>query len=354
MANDASKAMWLKTVGRIAAFLVICLLSVAALFLLLPGAKEGFSFEDWPILAGVTAGLILAGVAWWFIAGRTLWPAAFGWAVLAVPIGANGIIAWSLFDAYLDGRRIAADSRIESFRETPIEWPGFDGPVGWKIDLTLRHPSGLEGIVLPPELRFGPSVAIPRDRLIAVLTDSASYFAGSQGKPRKHPLTLLKTVLFQRLYPERYPARPFAADGTTVLRYHLFPGTVALLVSPSHVCLASHTAGIPKCAPGAKPESGCAPRNRRLVETPTYQSGNDLTANWGAAGAYDMVVDLSRPLTDILRKNSRLQREPALWTAIQKRLEPSGLARAGYTMCPPGRDSHSAFRTCYCRAPSGG
>lgn len=78
--------------------------------------------------------------------------------------------------------------------------------------------------------------------------------------------------------------------------------------------------------------------------------GNDLTALWMAAGSADMVVvDLGALLTATLRDQGSLQGDPKGWTAIQRRLEPAGLAAAGYRLCPPGEDSHTAFRTCYCR-----
>ena len=62
-----------------------------------------------------------------------------------------------------------------------------------------------------------------------------------------------------------------------------------------------------------------------------------------------MVADFSPQLTETLRRWSRLQGAPERWTAMQKRLEPEGLGRAGYDLCPPGPKSHTAYRICYCR-----
>ena len=62
-----------------------------------------------------------------------------------------------------------------------------------------------------------------------------------------------------------------------------------------------------------------------------------------------MTADLGPILTEILRAHSRLQGDPDAWTALQKRLEPAGLRDAGYRLCPPGEESHTAFRTCFCR-----
>jgi hypothetical protein len=64
-----------------------------------------------------------------------------------------------------------------------------------------------------------------------------------------------------------------------------------------------------------------------------------------------MVADFSAQLTETLRRESRLQDNPGAWQALQKRLEPENLLARGYGLCPPGDDSHTAFRTCYCRTP---
>ena len=78
--------------------------------------------------------------------------------------------------------------------------------------------------------------------------------------------------------------------------------------------------------------------------------GSDLSALWLASGASDLTVDLSAQLTAALRTKSTLQSKPAEWTAMHRRLEPAGLTKAGYELCPPGEESHTRFRTCYCRA----
>ena len=79
---------------------------------------------------------------------------------------------------------------------------------------------------------------------------------------------------------------------------------------------------------------------------------NDLGGNvdgTGSGDAADMVVDLGPVLTATLRGQSQLQGDPEAWTALQRRLEPAGLEAAGYSLCPAGEGSHTAFRTCYCR-----
>lgn len=133
------------------------------------------------------------------------------------------------------------------------------------------------------------------------------------------------------------------------MTYYLLPGTVDYLPDPNRICLNNTSRGIRVCASDERPESGCTSPNRRRVAGPVYADGLDLSALWMAAGGFDMVADLSSPLTAVLRAQSALQSGPDSWTAMHRRLEPAGLDRAGYRLCAGGTDSHTSFRTCYCR-----
>ncbi len=81
------------------------------------------------------------------------------------------------------------------------------------------------------------------------------------------------------------------------------------------------------------------------LSDPVYHDGSELTAFWMAWPG----MNLSAVLTETLRTRSALQSKPEDWAAMQQRLEPAGLVRAGYSLCEPGKDSHTAFRICYCR-----
>ncbi len=141
--------------------------------------------------------------------------------------------------------------------------------------------------------------------------------------------------------------------GRTRLTFHLHPGTIDLLVSPSRLCLANDSFGHRPCAEGQNPKDGCTSPNHRIETSPIYTVGGDLSVLWMAAGESDLRADLSPVLTEVLRARSRLQGDPEAWTAMQKRLEPGGLMNAGYRLCPPGeKNSHNSFRTCYCRGPA--
>lgn len=334
---------------RILGFIVLCLSAAVGLILLFPGAKEGYAWSDLPLLLGNAGVLFALAGLWWLIAGRSIRKAAAGWVVLGIPIALTLAVIALLLVARLHGARLAAQARIESYAEAPILWPGFDGPVGMEVTITLRHPDGVDALILPPEIRMAPALAIPADRLHATRTNGAGYFKDYYLEEKTGPVTLLKSVLFQKLYPNRFAGRRFEHGGVTKLRYHLHPGTIDLLASRDRLCLASRSAGVPRCARGVKPQTGCLKDGWPQVTDPVYSAGGDLTALWLAAGGNDMTADFSPQLTEALRRNSALQNDPDAWRAMQRRLEPDGLVRAGYRVCPPAPDTHTAFRVCYCR-----
>ena len=87
---------------------------------------------------------------------------------------------------------------IENFRETPILWDGFDGPIGLTIELDLVHPAGLEGFVFTPQVRMAPAYDIAADDLQSSRTFSGGYFKDWHIGEDVGDLVLLKPVLFQR------------------------------------------------------------------------------------------------------------------------------------------------------------
>ena len=333
----------MKLALRILVFVGLVVVAGFALLLLLPGLKEGVSQEEVPALFGAVGLFLLLGLMWWLVCGRSLKLSALGWLVLALPTAAYLTQAVQLIAADWEGRRLAEAVRIEGYEETPIIWPGFDGPVGLAVSFDLVHPEGVSALILPPEVRMGPDLEIPRDKLNFTQTNGSGYFKDRYLDAPVGDLTLLKSVLFQRHYVndsfdrdyEKWiSAFRFAPGRRTALTFHL---------------LSSQSFGHRVCRAGEDPSTGCASPNWRRVTEPIYAAGEDLTALWMAAGAADMVVDLGPVLTASLRAESRLQGDPEAWTAMQKRLEPAGLAAAGYGLCPPGEDSHTDFRTCYCR-----
>ena len=346
------------TAFRAVLLIAIALLSAAGLALWLPLGKEGASWSDLPIILGAAGGALFLGLVWWLAVGRGIGWAAIGWVILLPPLLAHGFTAVSLVIARVEGQSLARSVRLDGYREAPIIWPGFDGPIGIELTLELHHPKGTTAMILPPEIRMGPELRIARDALSASMTGGSGYLKNDYLETPAGNLTLLKPVLFQRVFESPAPqdpnyrwdsSVPFHPSERTRMTYFLLPGTVDYLPERDRICLSGQSFGIPLCAKDQKPESGCASPNYVRVTDPTYTEGADLSALWIAAGAHDLVADLSAVLTAALRQSSGLQAKPVEWTAMQKRLEPEGLARAGYRLCPAGDDSHTSFRTCYCR-----
>ncbi|MBI2255209.1 MAG: hypothetical protein HYU58_11365 [Proteobacteria bacterium] len=349
----------MQSILRIILLVVIACVAILGLLIYIPFAKEGASWSDLPIFAGFVGVALVLAYLWWWASGRRLGRAMIGWMILLPPLAAHGSTAILLAMARIEGRQFASSVRIENYREQPINWPGFDGPVGMEVSLELHHAVGIDAILLAPELHFGPLPEVPGDNLSATLTGGSGYLKNYYLPQPLGDLTLLKPVLFQRVFENRPPADPayrwyasfrLAPSGKTDLTYFLLPGTIDYLPARNRICLNSRSVGVPICAADEDPGSGCASPNYPPITDPIYALGQDLSALWMAAGSHDMIVDLSAPLTSVLRQHSRLQSNPAEWTAIQKRLEPDGLARAGYRLCPAGDDSHTALRSCYCKA----
>jgi hypothetical protein len=259
----------MKTLGRILFFIAILLLSALAVLLLLLGMKEGISWSETPFYFAGAAGLILVGVLWWLACGRSWTKATIGWVMLAAPILASLATGLSLIAAQLRGLRLPDQVTIESYRETPITWPGFEGAVGLRVELMLAHPENTEGLIHAPEIRMGPALSIVRDRLFASYTLGGGYFKDAYADEEVGDLVLMKTVLHQRLYEPRFASIPFEPGPRSRLTYHLYPGTLELLDSETRLCLASETYGIALCEADQAPSDGCAPLGRTRVTQPT-------------------------------------------------------------------------------------
>lgn len=324
-------------------------LSFAGLLLLIPGMKEGYSFDELPFILGGSAVLAAAGVAWWYGSGRSAFRAIVGWIILMPPFASALVVAGNLALARLQGIRLANSLSIVGYREAPIEWPGFDGPVGLRVEIELEHGSAPRGTLNPPEIRMGPSLEVPLGQASAVQTSGSGYFKGDFLDKRAAALALLKSVLF-RGQPENPDwSQHLDASRRSRVSFDLYPGIIHRLDGPSKLCLADVAPGLPICAAGQKATDGCRRTGHRVEVEPVYHDGTDLSALWYFFGGSDLVADLGPTLTATLRQQSRLQGAPEAWTAMQKRLEPAGLIRAGYALCPPGPTSHTAFSVCYCR-----
>ncbi len=311
-------------------FLLLCLASAGALLFLLPWLKEGFGPEDLPRFLGVTCGLAVLAVAWWAVcrkAGYPASPAVFGagLAVLALPLAVYGFVSGEMIRNQITGHRLERSARIERFRETPIVWPGFTGPVGLKIELDLYHGAGREGNLLPPRILMGKSLALSYQSY-----DSSLFWEFQRA--------FLSVPLFRFPAPRpeeqaetnRRERRILMEESPAHLTYELYPESVWRLGGPGRVCLV---------------KSGSTGQR-------VYADGDELSASWFFAASGGLRVDLSSPLTGALRKHSAYQGKPGEWKAMLERLEPDALQRAGYRLCEEAPAAGSSDM-CWCR-PDGG
>jgi hypothetical protein len=221
----------MKLIGPIIVFLLICAIS-AWLYLESIPALVHRTAPEFERTVLILAGLLALAIIWWFASGRTWAFAAIGWLVLAVPFSAHAIWQGKILLADRKGANLARQMTVENYRQMPIFWNGFDGPVGLTIEFDLVHPPGLEGFVFTPQIRMAPAYDIAADDLQSSRTFSGGYFKDWHIGEDVGDLTLLKPVAFQRLYQDNPPDHDIDAldaSGRTHLIYRLHPGTVSLL-----------------------------------------------------------------------------------------------------------------------------
>ena len=279
-------------VGRIAGLLLMAALSAGALLFLLPGLKEGFDASDLPRLGMSAAGLLIVTAIWLRSSGGAFRVA--GILVIAAPLCAYVFLPAKLLLNVWKGRQLAARTRITAFRATAIEWPGFDGPIGLRLEIDVDRPDGLAGNLFPPKIAAGD-----------VPLNGEGYFDYGQAHLGEPTFPL-------RAAPYTFPAR---------LVYNLYPSSVQRVEAMRMLCLASG--------------------DRRAPE-----SRGSVSASWLFAGSSGVRIDLSPHLTGALRDHTSQVPDAASLAAMFRRTSPSALAASGYASCPP--PAASVGESCYC------
>ena len=295
------------------AFLAIAAGSLLALVLLLPSLKEGFGIEELPLFAGVTAVLATVVVVWWLVLRRTRGALyRTGLVVLAVPLAAYAYLCVRVAANDWRGRRLARTVRMVSLRDHEVRWPGLADPIGVRLDLELEHAIGLEGNLYPPKIVMA---ADPRPTY-------DDYFFGPMDRGVD---ATLEANVFQPGDPE-IPRDVLLLPGRVRLSYELFP-SVLVRRAAGRLCLTDRerTAG-----------------RRELA----ISRGGNLGAAWFFAAPGGLIVDMSAPLTDGLRRWSALQGRPEDWRCLMRSLEPAALEAQGFRLCAPPRPA--SFEVCYC------
>jgi hypothetical protein len=301
---------------RAVLLVVLVLGALVALLFLLPWLKEGFGIEELPLFAGIAAALLVALLGWTALhrrrRGGAFWTGA---AFVALPLCLHAALAARVLVNHLRGRALARSVRIVSLAESEIRWPGIPEAVGVRMDLEVEHGIGRAGNLFAPRVIMG---ADPRPAY-------RDYFFGGLD-PGVDPM--LSTPLFEIGGP---PRDVFARPGRARVSFDLLPSALARREGNA-LCLLSRASG---------------PTGGRTAAPP----GGDLGAAWFFAAGGGVIVDLSGPLTEALRKGSRLQGRPEEWSRLLKRMEPDRLEAAGLRRCAPPRAGYG--EVCYCPPESG-
>ena len=313
------------------AFLVLLAACAFGLLMLLVSAKEGA--DTWQLVVGWMVALSLL-LIWWqlgkfFVTGYQKFLSTSGLVVLILTGFIYTTIALPYIINYVRGPRLAKKVRIENFQESLVTWPGFDGPVGMKIEFDLDHPR-INANVLTPSVWMGPFKKLQLDNIY--FFDKYYLYGGVYPGRERKTMLLLRTGLYSKL--DRPRGRLNDASPTALV-YHLYPQTLAFLESSTKLCLRTDSYGL---------QSGSN-------LTPVFNDGEEMSAAWFIAGEANLVVDLSDLLTQTLRAQSSLQNNAEAWRKIHERWEPQGLLAAGYRECniQEGDLDRKTGRQCYCR-----
>ncbi len=313
-------------------FLSVLAVSAFGLLILLVSAKEGG--ETWQLVTGAGVFLVVL-VLWWRLASgfegrynKTI--STLGKAVLTTLFLFFTVMATPYVLASIQGPRFAEQARIENFTETAIEWPGFAGPVGLRLEWDLVHPFHEVGVLYPPKVWMGTFKRF--DLPNAYFSLDFHYFKEGDTQPDARRLSVLESLPFG---PMGDSDGLLSSERRTHLVYDLYPKNLVHLESSDKLCL----------------NRDSFPINTSLKGPPVYHQGEDLSALWLFAGGSNLTVDLSPLLMNELRKQSRLQGRQREWKAMQKRFQPAGLRLAGYDPCrlEKGNLDFVKGRLCFCK-----
>ncbi len=300
--------------GRVGALRVIGgavlgLVALAALALLLPSLKEGYGREELGQFAAIAIGLAVLAAGWWLLNREGhRGAAATGVALLAVPLLIYAGLAAQIAVNGWRARRLARTVRVAAIRQTDLRWPGIAEPVGVRVEIELDQAVGLVGNLFAPKVVMGVDPRPTAD----------DYFSIQY---REGPVLTVPLLDLEAQPPRDVLARP----GPTRLVYDLLPSTV------------SRRDGEMVCLETAFAEA--SPRASR--------QGSHLGASWLFAAPGGIIVDLSAPLTDALRRMSALEGRPAAWDAMMRAVSPDRLSLAGYQPCASSRPGVRG--RCVCR-----
>lgn len=295
------------SVLRGVAFVAIIAVAGISIFLFFPFVKEGWPTRSPAYVAAVAGSLVLALLGWQVAAKRGGAKGPFYYAgvvLLVVPLVLYGWVAVGMTYYAFRAGQFECQVVLEAVRSVPIEWPGFTQPVGVRLEIDLAIPFPPPGEFLAPKI--GPADLPIEGRS---LIERYHRFCSSADAR-----TACLTVPFQRRTSE-----PHAPDAKHLrLAYDLFPATVDYM-DPSGFCLAG---------------GGAADREMH----------DGVRAVWLFGSEGDHVIDLSAPLTELLRHERDFKWSAEALRQMGRALSPKQLTQRGYRRCDLRRPGQ-----CYCR-----
>lgn len=311
-------------------FFIISLLGISLTFLAsLAPLKEGIGTENLPYLLSLSAIFLVIMMCWWLIYRRTTsyhvqTISRFCMLFAFIPFALVLFMMASVVYKNVAGKQQSGAAKIDQYRETFINWPGFAYPVGLQITIVLQAPyaKGNYAGFYPPLVWMGPEA-------IDIASKSAVYevyFGPSAGiKINGRLLSVLKGIVLSK---EKQPSLIISAQEST-LTFNLYPGVIEYLESPNNFCTYSGTSA-------AKDIYSNWPR-------PDTQSiDKQLSAIWFYAGNIDVM--LSAPLTAAMRQFSKLENNPQLWANIHTQFNDDSLLKMGFHPCTLANRTH-----CFCK-----
>lgn len=287
---------------RVAVLILLCLLSAAALLFTLPWLKEGYGWEETPLFASIALGLALAALLWWRLNKSVRTPLFHaGLVILGLPFA---VYCALLIDNAADefaGRRMASGARLAEYRETPIVWKNFDGPIGLTIEFEAHHSIDRAGNLQSPVIAMEPSISYQ------------TYYQDFSRAQLMSPLMGTDPL-------------PTLGSSPAKLRYDLFPSNVQRKPREDHICI----------------------KEAKYVSTLLRSNnGESLSAGWFFAARSGAIADLSEKMTEAVRRHNAWQGRPDQWKQMFERVQPAGLEKAGFRPCAEQKPGWGEI--CYCR-----
>lgn len=205
--------------------------------------------------------------------------------------------------------------QISNYKELPIIWPGFKGPVGVRIEFDLLHPVQLVGQVHRPRILIGENATQP-----STLSEQA-YRDFCRTAVEQNTLCLLTPV-----WPIREPMVLQDADSTAMV-FELYPSNITHMESSERLCLRE--------------------RQPYVMEYAWEQVGGFMQF-----AAKDRVIDLNERFNTVLKQESKILLSPEKMQKLFIQLQEPDLLAAGYEACEIRTAIlYSKESMCYCRVP---